>query len=63
MLANVCFLVASRGSLLFLVTLITSLYPAPTVLLARIFHGQRISWPRAVGIAFALAGVALIGMK
>jgi drug/metabolite transporter (DMT)-like permease len=63
MLANVCFLVASRGSLLFLVTLITSLYPAPTVLLARIFHGQRISWPRAAGIAFALAGVALIGLK
>jgi drug/metabolite transporter (DMT)-like permease len=63
MLANVCFLLASRGSLLFLVTLITSLYPAPTVLLARIFHGQRISFPRAAGIAFALAGVALMGIK
>lgn len=63
MLANVCFLLASRGSLLILVTLITSLYPAPTVVLARIFHGQRISLPRAVGIALALAGVALIGMR
>lgn len=63
MLANVCFLLASRGSLLFIVTLITSLYPAPTVVLARAFHGQRISWPRAVGIALAIAGVALIGMR
>jgi drug/metabolite transporter (DMT)-like permease len=63
MLANVCFLLASRSSLLFIVTLITSLYPAPTVVLARAFHGQRISWPRAVGIALAIAGVALIGLR
>lgn len=63
MLANVCFLLASRSSLLFIVTLITSLYPAPTVVLARAFHGQRIAWPRAVGIALAIAGVALIGLR
>jgi drug/metabolite transporter (DMT)-like permease len=63
MLANILFLVATRGELLMLVTLIVSLYPAPTVLLARIFHGQRISLPRALGIALALAGVALIGIK
>jgi drug/metabolite transporter (DMT)-like permease len=63
MLANVCFLLATRTGLLMLVTLITSLYPAPTVILARLVHGQRISLPRAVGIALALAGVALIGLK
>lgn len=61
--ANICFLLASRSGLLILVTLITSLFPAPTVLLARIFQGQRISLPRAAGIALALAGVALIGLR
>lgn len=61
--ANICFLVASRSELLILVTLITSLYPAPTVVLARIFQGQRISPQRAAGICLAIAGVALIGLR
>ncbi|GAB1483266.1 DMT family transporter [Treponema sp.] len=63
MAANVFFLVASRSGLIIIVALITSLFPAPTVILARIFHGQRISVPRAVGIVLALAGVALIGIR
>ena len=61
--ANIFFLLATRSGLLILVTLITSVFPAPTVILARIFHGQRISVPRAAGIALALAGVALMGMR
>ncbi|MGA2546476.1 MAG: EamA family transporter [Rectinemataceae bacterium] len=61
--ANLCFLLASRSGLLIIVTLIASLFPAPTVVLARIFQGQRISPPRAAGIALALAGVALIGLR
>jgi drug/metabolite transporter (DMT)-like permease len=63
MAANVCFLLATRSGLLIIVTIITSLYPAPTVVLARIFHGQRISAPRAAGIGLALAGVAMIGLR
>jgi drug/metabolite transporter (DMT)-like permease len=63
MSANVFFLLATRTGLLMIVTLVTSLYPAPTVLLARIFQGQRISVPRAAGIALALAGVALMGLR
>ena len=61
--ANVFFLLATRSGLLIIVTLIASLYPAPTVILARIFQGQRISLPRAAGIVLALAGVALIGLR
>lgn len=61
--ANVFFLLASRSGLLIIVTLITSLFPAPTVILARIFQAQKISLPRAAGIALALAGVALIGLR
>jgi drug/metabolite transporter (DMT)-like permease len=63
MLANVFFLLATRTGLLIIATLVTSLYPAPTVILARIFQGQKISLPRAAGIAFALGGVALIGLR
>jgi len=63
MLANVLFLLAARSGLLIIATIITSLYPAPTVILARIFQGQRISPARMAGIAFALAGIALIGIK
>jgi drug/metabolite transporter (DMT)-like permease len=63
MAANICFLLATRTGLLIIVTLITSLYPAPTVVLARVFQGQRISAPRATGIALALAGIALIGLR
>jgi drug/metabolite transporter (DMT)-like permease len=61
--ANIFFLLASRSGLLIIVTLITSIFPAPTVILARIFQGQRISPLRAIGIGFALAGVALMGLK
>ncbi len=61
--ANVCFLLATRTGLLMVVTLIAALFPAPTVILARVFHHQRISLPRTVGIALALAGVALIGLR
>jgi drug/metabolite transporter (DMT)-like permease len=63
MAANIFFLLATRTGLLIIVTLVTSLYPAPTVVLARIFQGQRISAPRAAGIGLALAGVALIGLR
>jgi drug/metabolite transporter (DMT)-like permease len=63
MLANVFFLLATRTGMLILVTIVTSLYPAPTVILARVFQGQKISPARAAGIALALAGVALIGLR
>jgi drug/metabolite transporter (DMT)-like permease len=63
MMANVFFLLATRTGLLIIVTIITSLYPAPTVILARIFQGQKISPARAAGISLALAGVVLIGLR
>ena len=62
--ANVCFLLASRSGLLILVTLIDApSSPRPPCCSPRIFQGQRISGPRAAGIALALAGVALIGLR
>jgi len=63
MAANVLFLLACRSGLLVLVTVVTSLYPAPTVLLSVALRGQRLTFPRAAGIAVAIAGVALIGLR
>jgi drug/metabolite transporter (DMT)-like permease len=61
--ANVLFLLASQSGLLSLVTIITSLFPLPTVLLARVFLHQRIPPTRLAGLALALAGVGLISVR
>jgi drug/metabolite transporter (DMT)-like permease len=58
--ANIAFLLASRIGLLSITAVITSLYPGPTVLLALIVFRERLTLPRALGLALALAGVALI---
>lgn len=62
MSANVAFVIATRGSLLSLVTIVTSLFPAPTVLLAWIFFREKVPLFRLVGLVMAIAGVALIGL-
>jgi len=63
MLANIMFLLASQSGMLTLVVIITSLSPAPTVLLARCVLAQRITASRWAGIVLALAGVALISIR
>ena len=60
MLANALYLVASRGGPLSVVVTLASLYPASTVILARIVVGERLSSRQNVGIACALAAVVLI---
>ena len=63
MAANVMYLVATQTGMLSLVTVITALYPAPTVLLARIFMHQKLPPVRLAGLALALTGVALISVR
>ncbi len=63
MAANVLFLLATREGLLSLAVIVASLYPAPTVLLARVFFREHIPPVRALGLAFAVAGIALIGLR
>lgn len=58
--ANVLYLVAVRGGLLSVVAVIIALYPASTVLLARVVFAERLARPQLVGLAFAAAGVGLI---
>ncbi len=59
-LANSLFAVATNHGLLSLVAVAGSLYSAVTVLLARFILGERLATSQRVGVALALAGVAMI---
>ncbi|HEX2315127.1 MAG TPA: EamA family transporter [Thermomonospora sp.] len=59
-LANALYFVAAREGLLSLAAVLTSLYPAITVLLARIFYSERLRVIQRVGLAVAVAGVTLV---
>ncbi|HUK43972.1 MAG TPA: EamA family transporter [Gaiellaceae bacterium] len=58
--ANVLFALASRHGLLALVSVLGSLYPVMTILLAYSILGERLSRPQLAGVAAALAGVAAL---
>jgi drug/metabolite transporter (DMT)-like permease len=58
--ANILFLLAARTGFLSIASILSSLYPAPTVVLARIFIKERIPLARAIGLGLSIAGVALI---
>lgn len=60
--ANILFLFATRSGLLSLVSVVSSLFPAPTVLLARIIFKESLPPLRVVGLGLALAGVALMSL-
>ncbi len=60
--ANIAFLLASRLGLLTITAVVTSLYPGPTVLLAVLVFRERLTVPRVLGLALALAGVACISV-
>jgi len=60
--ANIAFLLASRIGLLSITAVVTSLYPGPTVLLAVLVFRERLTVPRVLGLALALAGVACISV-
>jgi drug/metabolite transporter (DMT)-like permease len=58
--ANVAFVYALRAGLLSLVSVTTSLYPAATVLLARIVLRERTVFVQRVGLILAAVAVAMI---
>lgn len=58
--ANACMAVATTHGLLSLVAVLSSLYPAVTVLLARGVHNERLGRLQALGVSGALVGVVLI---
>jgi drug/metabolite transporter (DMT)-like permease len=58
--ANALFAVASTRGLLSVVSVLSSLYPAVTVLLARALHAERMTPVQNAGVGAALVGVVLI---
>jgi drug/metabolite transporter (DMT)-like permease len=60
MLANALYLMAARQGPLSIVVTLSSLYPASTVLLARVVLGERLNPWQITGVGCALAAVVLI---
>jgi drug/metabolite transporter (DMT)-like permease len=60
MLGNFLFAAASASGLVSITSVLASLYPIVTVLLARLVLKERVARSQEVGIALTLAGVALI---
>ena len=57
---NGCYVAAASTGLVSLVAVLSSLYPAGTVLLARVVLGERLTRHQVGGIVLAVAGAALI---
>jgi drug/metabolite transporter (DMT)-like permease len=60
MLANALYLLAAREGPLSVVVTLSSLYPASTVLLARVVLGERLNLWQVSGVGCALTAVVLI---
>jgi drug/metabolite transporter (DMT)-like permease len=60
MSANVLYVLSAYAGYLSIAAVLTSLYPASTVFLARFVLGERLANVQKIGVALALAGVALI---
>ena len=58
--ANALFALASQHGLLAVVAVLGSLFPVVTVLLAHLFLHERITGVQRLGVAVALAGVAIV---
>jgi len=62
MAANVLYIAATRYGLLAVVAVLTSLYPASTVFLARVLLDEHLTRSQWVGVAVAACGVVLIAV-
>jgi len=60
MLANVLYVLAVRRGLLSIIATLTSLYPASTIILARIVLGERLRAVQHVGVLCAALAIVLI---
>ncbi len=61
-LANALFAIAALGGNLGVVSVLGSLYPVATVVLARVLLAERLGRPQAAGVVLALAGVSMMSL-
>lgn len=60
MVANALYVIATRGGALSLIVTLASLYPASTVILARVLLGERLTRAQTAGVLCALVAVVMI---
>ena len=60
--ATTTFLLATRAGLLAIVAVITALYPAGTMLLARVVLHERLQLVQKAGLALAAGSVVLLAL-
>jgi len=58
--ANICYVAATRTGMFGLAVVLASLYPGVTVLLARVVLGERLRWLQRVGLGLAAIGIVLV---
>jgi drug/metabolite transporter (DMT)-like permease len=58
--ANICYVAATRTGSFGLAVVLASLYPGVTVLLARVVLGERLRWVQRLGLALAAFGILLV---
>ncbi len=61
-IANICYVAATRTGMFGLAVVMASLYPGVTVLLARVVLGERLRWIQRAGLALAALGILLIAV-
>jgi drug/metabolite transporter (DMT)-like permease len=59
-IANICYVAATRTGMFGLAVVLTSLYPGVTVLLARVVLGERLRWVQRAGLGLAAIGILLV---
>jgi drug/metabolite transporter (DMT)-like permease len=58
--ANLCYVAATRTGPFGLAVVLASLYPGVTVLLARVVLGERLRWVQRAGLGLAAIGILLV---
>jgi drug/metabolite transporter (DMT)-like permease len=58
--ANICYVAATRTGMFGLAVVLASLYPGVTVLLARVVLGERLRWIQRAGLGLAAIGILLV---
>ena len=58
--ANICYVAATRTGMFGLAVVLASLYPGITVLLARAVLGERLRWVQRAGLGLAAIGILLV---